>query len=74
MFCKPVSLIVIHNRYVTLTVKLTVEVKDGYDEMNAEELEGVLQDMDYRFTPSDEHQASGISFNEMETEITDWEY
>ena len=48
---------------VTLTVKLTVEVKDGYDEMNAEELEGVLQDMDYRFTPSDEHQASGISFN-----------
>ena len=32
---------------VTLTVKLTVEVKDGYDEMNAEELEGVLQDMDY---------------------------
>lgn len=42
--------------------------------MNAEELEGVLQDMDYRFTPSDEHQASGISFNEMETEITDWEY
>ena len=27
---------------VTLTVKLTVEVKDGYDEMNAEELEGVL--------------------------------
>ena len=50
---------------VTLTVKLTVEVKDGYDEMNAEELEGVLQDMDYRFTPSDEHQASGISFNEM---------
>ena len=40
---------------VTLTVKLTVEVKDGYDEMNAEELEGVLQDMDYRFTPSDEH-------------------
>ena len=50
---------------VTLTVKLTVEVKD---------LEGVLQDMDYRFTPSDEHQASGISFNEMETEITDWEY
>ena len=36
--------------------------------MNAEELEGVLQDMDYRFTPSDEHQASGISFNEMETE------
>ena len=59
---------------VPLTVKLTVEVKDGYDERNAEELEGVLQDMDYRFTPSDEHQASGISFNEMETEITDWEY
>ena len=59
---------------VTLTVKLTVEVKDGYDEMNAEELEGVLQDMDYRFTPSDEHHASGISINEMETEITHWEY
>ena len=59
---------------VTLTVKLTVEVNDGYDAMHAEELEGVLQDMDYRFTPSDEHQASGISFNEMETEITDWEY
>ena len=59
---------------VTFTVKLTVEVKDGYDEMNAEELEGVLQDMDYRFTPSDEHQASGISFNEMETEITGWDY
>ncbi len=59
---------------VTLTVKLAVEVKDGYPEMDADELEGILCDMDYNFSPSDEHRASGVSFNEDETEITDWSY
>ncbi len=59
---------------VCLTVSLEVQVKDGHPALTVEDLESVLCDMDYRFTPSEDHQASGVVFNEHATEILEWEY
>lgn len=57
---------------VTVTTRLVVEVKDGFPEMTEDDVENILCDMSYKFSPSDEHNSTGIIFNEKDTEITDW--
>jgi hypothetical protein len=58
---------------VNVTVRLVVQVDDGCPELNKEELENVLEDMDYQFKEADHHGKTGVHINPDETEITDWE-
>lgn len=60
-------------RTVILTVKLVVEAQEGFPPLSDEDMSGVLEDMDYQFTPASYHVENGVKFNEFETEIRDWD-